>query len=85
MIPRVWGTMKIPATMIFAAELIETMHTHEASKKGGKGLFGNSAKNYTFTYSVDAAWAVCVGPAYSDQPPLGEPEAAVGEPAVAGQ
>jgi len=43
-IPRVWGTMKIPATMIFASPLIETMHTHQASKKGGgKGLFCVSA------------------------------------------
>ena len=65
MIPRVWGTMKLPATMVYGSYLIETMHTHEASKKGGKGMFGNSAKNYTFTYAVDAAWAVCVGPCFS--------------------
>ena len=65
-VPRLWGTMKLPATMIFAGELIETMHTHEQSKKGqGKGLFGgNTAKSYTFTYSVDAAWAICLGPIY---------------------
>ena len=65
-IPRVWGTMKIPATMIFASPLIETMHTHQASKKGGgKGLFGgHAARSYTFTYSIDAAWGVCLGPVY---------------------
>jgi hypothetical protein len=65
-IPRVWGTMKIPATMIFASPLIETMHTHQAQqKKGGKGLFGgNAAKTFTFTYSIDAAWAICLGPIY---------------------
>ena len=27
-------------------------------------MSGNSAKTYTFTYSVDVAWAVCVGPIY---------------------
>ena len=64
-IPRVWGTMKIPATMVFASPLIETMHTHQASKKGGKGLFGgNTAKNFTFTYSIDAAWCICIGPVF---------------------
>ena len=66
-VPRVWGTMKVPAQMIFCSPLIETMHTHQASKKGGgKGsLFGgNQAKTYTFTYSVDIALGVCVGPVY---------------------
>ena len=65
-VPRLWGTMKIPATMIFASPLIETMHTHQTSKKGGGkgGGGGNSAKTYTFTYSVDAAWAICLGPVY---------------------
>ena len=65
-IPRVWGRMKIPATMIYAGPLSETMHTHQASKKGGKGMFGgNSARSFSFTYSIDAAWAVCTGPIYS--------------------
>jgi hypothetical protein len=65
-IPRVWGTIKVPAQMIFASPLIETMHTHQASKKGGgKGLFGgNTAKTYTFTYSIDGAWGICGGPVY---------------------
>ena len=66
-VPRLWGTMKVPAQMIFCSPLIETMHTHQASKKGGgKGsLFGgNQAKTYTFTYSVDIAFGVCVGPVY---------------------
>ena len=65
--PRLWGTMKLPCTMIFSGPLIETMHTHEASSKkgGGKGMMGGkSAKTYTFTYSVDAAWAICLGPIY---------------------
>jgi hypothetical protein len=64
---QVWGTMKLPTQMIFASELIETMHTHQASKKGGGGkgmLTGNAVKNYTFTYSVDGAWGVCAGPVY---------------------
>ena len=65
-IPRVWGTMKVPAQMIFCSPLIETMHTHQASKKGGGkgGIFGHSAKTYTFTYSVDVALGVCGGPIY---------------------
>jgi hypothetical protein len=65
-IPVVFGTMKVPAQMIFASPLIETMHTHQASKKGGgKGsLFGGAAKSFTFTYSVDAAWGICGGPAF---------------------
>ena len=65
-IPRVWGTVKIPATMLFASPLSETMHTHQASKKGGgKGLFGgNTAKSFTFTYSIDAVWGVCIGPVF---------------------
>ena len=64
-IPRVWGTMKVPAQMVFCSPLIETMHTHQASKKGGKGsLFGGAAKSYTYTYSIDAAWGVCLGPVY---------------------
>ena len=65
-VPRVWGTMKVPAQMIFCSPLIETMHTHQASKKGGGkgGMFGNTAKTYTFTYSVDIAFGVCVGPIY---------------------
>ena len=66
-VPRTWGTMKVPAQMIFCSPLIETMHTHQASKKGGgKGsLGGGAAKTFTFTYSVDAAWGICVGPVYS--------------------
>jgi hypothetical protein len=67
-IPRIWGTMKVPAQMIYASELIETMHTHEQGKKGGKsggkGMFGNTAKSFTFTYSIDGAWGVCIGPIY---------------------
>lgn len=66
-VPRVWGTMKIPATLIYASPLIETMHTHEASgngKSGGKGGGGNKAITYTYTYSVDLAAAVCLGPVY---------------------
>ena len=68
-IPRVWGTMKVHAQMIFSSPLIETQHTHQASSKGGGkgGLFGggSSAKNYTFTYSIDGAWGVCGGPVYA--------------------
>jgi len=67
-IPRVWGTMKVPAQMIFCSPLIETMHTHQASKKGaGKGSIfgGKGARNFTFTYSIDAAWGVCGGPIYA--------------------
>src|SRR5271157_3047107 len=64
-IPPVWGTFKVPAQMIFASPLIETMHTHQASKKGGKGMIGgNTARTYTFTYSIDGAWSVCAGPVY---------------------
>jgi hypothetical protein len=68
-IPRVWGTMKVNCQLIFASPLIETMHTHQASKKGGgKGsLFGGAAKNYTFTYSLDVAFAICGGPVYQVQ------------------
>ena len=65
-IPRVWGTMKVPAQTIFSSPLIETMHTHQQSKKGGgKGMLGgNAAVSYTFTYSVDIALGVCIGPIY---------------------
>ena len=68
-IPRVWGTMKVNCQLIFCSPLIETMHTHQASKKGGgKGsLFGNTAKSYTFTYSVDVAFSICTGPVYQVQ------------------
>ena len=63
-IPRMWGTMKLPCTNIFASYLIETMHTHQQS--GGKKGFmsGNAAKSYTFTYAIDGAWAICNGPVY---------------------
>ena len=65
-IPRVWGTFKVPAQMIFASPLIETMHTHQASKKGGgKGMVsGHTARTFTYTYSVDLAYALCGGPIY---------------------
>jgi len=62
-IPRVWGTMKIPCQVIFSSPLIETMHTHQASKKSGKGsLLGQVATSYTYTYSLDVAFGVCGGP-----------------------
>jgi Putative phage tail protein len=65
-VPRVWGTFKVPAQPIFVSPLIETMHTHQASKKGGgKGMSGShSAVTHTYTYSIDGAWAVCGGPIY---------------------
>ena len=65
-IPRFWGTMKLPCTQIFTSYLIETMHTHQQSNAGkGKGFMsGNSAKSYTFTYAIDGAWAICNGPIY---------------------
>lgn len=68
-IPRIWGTMKVNCQLIFASPLIETMHTHQASKKGGgKGsLFGNTVKNYTFTYSLDVAFSICAGSVYQVQ------------------
>ncbi len=57
---KVWGTMKVPCTMIWKNGLIETKHTKKV--KGGKGG-GKSQKQITYTYSLDGAYSICEGPA----------------------
>lgn len=61
---RHWGTMKLPGQIIWTSKIIETEHVEEigGGKKGGGGK--KSAKAYTYTYSVDAAIAVCAGPVH---------------------
>jgi len=55
-IPRFWGTMKLPAQIIWASRLKETRH----EDGGGKGT--PQPKQITYTYAVDAAWGICLGP-----------------------
>lgn len=55
-IPRVYGTVSVPASIIWASDLIE-----KKKKKGGKGGGGSVT---TYSYSQHVALAVCEGPAY---------------------
>jgi hypothetical protein len=57
-IPRHWGTMKIPATMIWCSELIE----NEVVIQGGSSKAGSAPNQINYTYSRHGAWAVCEGP-----------------------
>lgn len=59
-IVRHWGTMKLTGQILWVSKLIETKHVKKQS--GGKGMGGGSAKQITYTYSVDVAIGVCAGP-----------------------
>lgn len=54
-IPRVYGTVAVPGSIIWASPLIE-----RKKKSGGKGGGGSTT---TYTYSQHVALAVCEGPA----------------------
>lgn len=60
-ISRLWGTMKMAGQCIWVSRLIETVHAEQApGAKGG----GDGPTTFTFTYSVDAAIAICRGPVF---------------------
>ena len=64
-IPRVWGTMKIPATMIFARPLIETMHTHQASRRAAARACSAATPRKTTRSPIRSTRpGVCLGPVY---------------------
>lgn len=61
-IPRVWGMMKIPTQLVWTSKLIETMHVEKVGGGKGGAMGGKSQKQVTYTYSVDCAQAICLGP-----------------------
>lgn len=52
-IPRVWGTARLPGTMIWKTRIIE--HENSESAKGGP-------ETVTFTYTFSGAYVICEGP-----------------------
>lgn len=59
-INRVWGTMKVPAQVLYLSRLREIKHVEKVG--GGKGMGGKSQKQVTYTYEIDCAFGVCRGP-----------------------
>lgn len=58
-IPIVYGVMRIAGNIIDASEIRE--HRHEEEVGGGKGG-GSSSTQVTYSYDVDVAVGLCVGP-----------------------
>ena len=66
-IPRLWGTMKLGAQVVWVSRLMETAHVQpsQGGKGGGKGGGGKGGpSNTTYTYAVDVALGVCRGPVH---------------------
>lgn len=63
MIPMAWGTVRVPANVIWSSDLIE--HGEEV---GGKGFGGEGGK--MFTYSVNVLLCVCESPYAKPRYPL---------------
>lgn len=55
-INRVWGRMRVGGNVIWASDLIETEKTDEVGGKGG------GQEITTYSYSINAAVAICAGP-----------------------
>lgn len=59
-----FGLFATSGNCIYASELRETKHTSSQTASGGKGSGGSSqtVTNVTYTYALDCAIAVCLGP-----------------------
>lgn len=55
-IPRAWGTVRMAGNVIWASDLIETEKTEEVGGKGG------GPEVTTYSYSINCAVGICVGP-----------------------
>lgn len=55
-IPRAWGTVRMAGNVIWASDLIETEKTDEVGGKGG------GQEVTTYSYSINCAVGICVGP-----------------------
>ena len=55
-IPRAWGTVRMAGNVIWASDLIETEKTEEVGGKGG------GPDVATYSYSINCAVGICVGP-----------------------
>jgi hypothetical protein len=55
-IPRAWGAVRMAGNVIWASDLIETEKTDEVGGKGG------GQEVTTYSYSINCAVGICVGP-----------------------
>ena len=58
MIPIIYGSMRVAGNVIWSSDLHETKHT----ESGGKG--GPQTEATTYTYSVNVAVSICMGPVF---------------------